>query len=273
MKAAAPDLGFTDPEQCIQWILSAQLTQEQMDIVVGHLTIGETFFFRDQAVFETLKDHVLTPWARSRNGFEKRLRFWSAACCTGEEPYSIAILLNEMAGLLRGWEITIMATDINARFIEKAQQGVYSQWSFRDMPDRLMARYFTKTGRNRFEISPHIKNMVAFSRLNLIEEGPVAPPGGADAVDVIFCRNVLMYLSPDMRTRVIHRLTHSFAGDGWLIVSPSETSLVKAPGLHPVRFPGAILHRKGPPDTEKEKAAKAVLPLPDQEVIKQKRTS
>jgi chemotaxis protein methyltransferase CheR len=259
IQAAAPDLGFTDTEQCIQWVLSARLTQEQIDIIVGHLTIGETFFFRDRNVFDALKDHVLAPMARSRKGSEKRLRFWSAACCTGEEPYSIAILIDEMAGLLQGWKIAIMATDINAQFIEKARQGVYSQWSFRDMPDRLMTRYFTQTGKNRFEISPHIKKMVTFSQLNLIEEGAVMPWGEADAVDVIFCRNVLMYLSPDMRTRVVHRLTPFLAEDGWLIVSPSETALVKAPELHPVRFPGAILHKKGHPETAKEKAV-AVAP-------------
>lgn len=260
MQAAAPDLGFTDTEECIRWILSARLTQEQVDILVGHLTIGETFFFRDHVVFETLKDRILIPWSRSRSGTEKRLRFWSAACCTGEEPYSIAMLLNEMAGLFQGWEIRVMATDINARFIEKAEKGVYSQWSFRDMPERLMARYFTKTGKNRFEISPHIKKMVTFSQLNLIEERPVAPPGGVDAMDVIFCRNALMYLSPDMRERVIGRLTRFLATDGWLIVSPSETSFVQAPGLYPVRFPGSVLHRKGPPGPAKEKTAEWVFP-------------
>jgi chemotaxis protein methyltransferase CheR len=260
IQAAAPDLGFTDAEECIRWILSARLTQEQLNIIVGHLTIGETFFFRDHAVFETLKDHILTPWAQSQNGAEKGLSLWSAACCTGEEPYSIAILINEMGRLLNGWKIAIMATDINARFIEKAEQGVYTQWSFRDMPERLMARYFTKTGKNQFEISSHIKKMVTFSQLNLIEEGPVAPPGGVDAMDVIFCRNALMYLSPDMRERVIGRLTRFLAIDGWLIVSPSETSFVQAPGLYPVRFPGAVLHRKGPLEPAKESADKVVLP-------------
>ena len=259
IQSAAPDLGFTDTEQCIQWVLSARLTQEQADIIVGHLTIGETFFFRDRKMFDTLRDHVLAPMARPRNGSEKRLRFWSAACSTGEEPYSIAILVNEMGALFQGWKVTIMATDINARFIEKAERGVYSQWSFRDMPERLMSRYFSKTEKNRFEISPSIKKMVTFSQLNLIEERCLAAPYGDDGVDVIFCRNMLMYLSPDMRTRVIGRLTGSLAEDGWLIVSPSETSVVEAPGLHPVRFPGSVFHRKGAREAEKGSAAVAPI--------------
>ena len=260
IQAAAPDLGFTDTEQCIQWVLSARLTQEQVDIIVGHLTIGETFFFRDRKVFDTLRDQVLAPMARSRNGSEKRLRFWSAACSTGEEPYSIAILVNEMGALFRGWKVTIMATDINARFIEKAERGVYSQWSFRDMPECLITRYFSKTEKNRFEISPSIKKMVTFSQLNLIEERCLSGPYQDDGVDVIFCRNMLMYLSSDMRTRVIHRLTDALAEDGWLIVSPSETSIVEAPGLHPVRFPGAVFHRKGARETEKGNASAAAFP-------------
>jgi chemotaxis protein methyltransferase CheR len=244
IRAAAPDLGFTDPEQCIRWMLSAELTQQQADTVVAHLTIGETYFFRDREVFAALKDHVLVPLAQSQKRSQRRIRFWSAACSSGEEPYSIAILLDQMEGLLRGWEISMLATDINTRFLEKAKQGIYTQWSFRNMSERLMKQYFTKTGNNRYEISPRIKNRVTFSRLNLIEQGAAGPPAATGAMDVIFCRNVLMYLSPDMRRRVIHRLMTSLAEDGWLIVSPAETSLVETPTLRPIRFPKAIFHKK-----------------------------
>jgi len=93
INAAAPDLGFNDPKQCIRWMLSAQLTQEQADIIVGHLTIGETFFFRDKEVFQGLKEQILTPWTRSRNERERRIKVWSAACSTGEESYSIAMVV------------------------------------------------------------------------------------------------------------------------------------------------------------------------------------
>jgi len=180
--AAAPDLGFDDPEQCIRWMLSARLTQEQVDIIVGHLTVGETYFFRDKEVFQALKEHILTPWSRSRNGREKRIRFWSAACSTGEEPYSIAMLIDQMKPAFEGWEITIIGTDINARFLEKADEGIYSLWSFRDTPDWLMDKYFKETGKGRFEISAHIKKMVRFSHLNLVEKGRFSPPGNTGAM-------------------------------------------------------------------------------------------
>ena len=255
--AAAPDLGFQDPEQCVRWILSGRLTKEQADSIIAHLTIGETFFFRDHAVFADLKDHVLTPWARSRKGSQRRIRFWSAACSSGEEPYSIAILLDQMKDLFHGWEITILATDINARSIEKAKKGIYTRWSFRNLPEGLMAQYFTEVGKNRFELASHIRDRVRFSRLNLIEEGAVTPTPAAGPVDVVFCRNVLMYLSPDMRQRVIHRLSTSLAEGGWLIVSPAEAPLVEVPTLHPIRFPGAVFHKKGAFITVEQGAVKA----------------
>jgi len=102
--------------------------------------------------------------------------------------------------------------------------------------------------------------MVSFSQLNLGSKGHFSPPGNTGAMDVIFCRNVLMYLSADMREKVILRLTGALSKGGWFIVSPSETSFVQAPGLNPVRFPGAILHRKESSTRADRKAAKVVLP-------------
>jgi chemotaxis protein methyltransferase CheR len=254
--AASPDLGFDDTTACIEWLLSARLTREQKDTLVGHLTIGETFFFRDKFIFQALKERFFPAWLGSHEGRKKEITFWSAGCCTGEEPYSIAILIDQMKPAFKGWEVTIIGTDINARFLKKAREGTYSRWSFRNTPDRLIDEYFKKTGKNRFEISAHIRKMVRFSQLNLVQKDHFSPPGNTGAMDVIFCRNVLMYLSPDMREKVIQRLASSLIEEGWLIVSPSETPFVQAPRLHSVRFPGAIFHRKGPPRrADKETAA------------------
>ena len=263
INAAAPDLGFGNTSACIKWLLSAQLTQKQKDTLVGHLTIGETYFFRDKQIFQALKEHIFTPWIRSRNEKEKKITFWSAACCTGEESYSIAMLIDQMP-TFRGWQVKIIGTDINAQFLQKARKGVYTRWSFRDTPDAILRGYFKKRGKDSFEISPAIRKMVSFSRHNLVERG--YPPdfdghlNEQGKADVIFCRNVLMYLSPDMRDKVIQRLTGFLCKGGWFIVSPSETSFVQAQGLNPVRFPGAILHRKGSPRKADKKAAKVVVP-------------
>jgi len=263
INAAAPDLGFGDTNACIKWLLSARLTQKQKDTLVGHLTIGETFFFRDKFIFQALKEQILPAWPGSHDVRKKRITFWSAACCTGEEPYSTAMLIDQMP-VFTGWKVKIIATDINAQFLQKAKKGVYTSWSFRDTPDEILRGYFKKRGKNHFEISPAIRKMVSFSRHNLVAK--VYPPdldehlNEQGKADVIFCRNVLMYLSPDMRDKVIQRLTGSLSKGGWFIVSPSETSFVQAPGLNPVRFPGAILHRKGSPRRADKKAAKVILP-------------
>lgn len=255
INAAAPDLGFDDTTACIEWLLSSRLTQEQKDTLVGHLTIGETFFFRDKFIFQTLKERILPAWLGSHEGRKKAITFWSAACCTGEEPYSIGMLIDQMPAF-RGWNVRIIATDINAQFLQKARKGVYTRWSFRDTPDEILTKYFKKMGKNRFEISPGIREMVSYSRYNLAKKDYPAELDEQGKVDIIFCRNVLMYLSPDMREKVLRRLTNALNKGGWLIVSPSETSFVQVPGLNPVRFPGAILHRKGPPRrADKEKAA------------------
>jgi len=238
-----------DTASCIQWLLSSTLTNKQLDTLVGHLTIGETFFFRDKNIFQVLKDHILSGWIKSSQVRGKSVRFFSAGCCTGEEPYSIAMLIDQMMPKLKDWEITILATDINPRFLQKAEQGVYTRWSFRDTPDEILEKYFKKQADNRYEISTHLKDMVNFCQLNLAERTYTSALNN-NAMDVIFCRNVLMYFAPDLRGEVIKRLTNSLVEGGWLIVSPSEAAFVQQLGLNAVRFPGAVLHRKGPPRKE-----------------------
>ncbi|MBW1734175.1 MAG: tetratricopeptide repeat protein [Deltaproteobacteria bacterium] len=262
IRAAARDLGFDRADACIEWLLSDRLSQRHKEILIDHLTIGETFFFRDRSVFRTLRERILPAWHEAHSGAGDVIRFWSAGCCTGEEPYSIAMLIHETP-LFRERRVSIIATDMNPRFIEKARKGIYTQWSFREIPDEILERYFKKRGKNRFEISPAIRKMVSFSVHNLIDGGP--PQGlqegreGYGKADIIFCRNALMYLSPDMRKRAIQQLMEHLQEGGWLILSPSESSFVREPDLTLVRFSGAILHRKGPPRKE-DMAARASLP-------------
>ena len=244
--SVAKDLGFDDLKACVQLLVSPDLTKKQLDTLIIHLTIGETFFFRDKNLFQVIKDQILARWVQLRQGNNNSLRFWSAGCCTGEEPYSIAMLLDQMKPEIQDWKITILATDINAHFLKKAEKGFYSRWSFRDTPDNIVKRYFKKRGENRFEIAARLKKMVNFCQLNLAEKNFPLPLNDAHSMDMIFCRNVLMYFAPETRARVIRRLTQSLVEGGWLIVSPSETAFVQQPDLNTVRFPGAVLHRKGP---------------------------
>ena len=168
--AAAPAFGAPDAESCAQRLLSAPLTRNQIEILASHLTVGETYFLREKKSFDLLEQQIFPELLRARAGAERRLRVWSAGCCSGEEPYSLAILLDRLIPGFRDWNITLLATDINPEFLRKAADGVYGEWSFRDAPAWLRERYFKKRKNGRFEIDPHIRNRVTFSYLNLAED-------------------------------------------------------------------------------------------------------
>jgi len=244
ISSAAREFGFKDAESCAGWLLSSALTKSQIDILASHLTIGETYFFRQKKSFEVLEEHILPELIHSRRGTEQHLRIWSVGCSTGEEAYSLAILLSKLIPDRKDWNITILATDINPHFLTKASEGVYSEWSFRDTPQWVKERYFTKRDDGLFEILSTIKEMVTFSCHNLAEDTYPSLLNTTNAMDIIFCRNVLMYFTPECEKKVIDKLYNSLVDDGWLIVSPSETSHVLFSQFTTVDFPNAIFYRK-----------------------------
>jgi chemotaxis protein methyltransferase CheR len=249
---AAHQFGFADPALCIDWLLSAPPDKKQLQVLASHLTIGETYFFRDQQTLAALAENILPELIRTRRGREQRLRIWSAACCSGEEPYSLAILLHQLLPDIQDWQVTITATDINPCFLQKAMAGIYGEWSFRNAPVWLKQRYFKRTADGRYLIVPQIKRLVNFTHLNLVEDVYPSLATETNAMDIIFCRNVLMYFSQPQIRKVIENLAHALVGGGWLVVSPSEASKALFPQLINVNFPGAILFKKSgaPPDIE-----------------------
>lgn len=242
--SAAREFGFKDAESCIRWLLKSPLSKNQIEILASYLTIGETYFFRDKESFEVLESHILPELICSRQGNEKRIRIWSAACATGEEPYSIAILMSKMIPDIKDWNITILSTDINPRFLQKATEGVYTKWSFRNTPPWVKERYFKITKNGRFEILPSIKKMVTFSYQNLGEDSYPSLLTNTNAMDIIFCRNVLMYFSQNFSSQVIQKLYRSLVEKGWLIVSPCETSHILFSQFATLNFNNSIFYRK-----------------------------
>lgn len=242
--SAARELGFRDIGSCIRWLLSSPLTQRQTEILASHLTVGETYFFREKKSLSVLEESILPELIRARRMAERSLRIWSAGCCTGEEPYSIAILLDKLIPDLQNWNVTILATDINPRFLQKASEGLYTEWSFRDSPSWIKERYFERKKGGRFEILSKIKKRVSFSYLNLAEDTYPSLMNNTNAMDVIFCRNVLMYFAPERAKKVIDHFYRSLTDGGWLIVSPSETSQALFAPFATVNFPGVIFYKK-----------------------------
>jgi chemotaxis protein methyltransferase CheR len=252
--AAAPALGAGSPEACVHQLLSAPLTRKQIEILASHLTVGETYFFREKKSFTVLEDHVLPELMRTCAHANRQLRIWSAGCCTGEEPYSIAMLLDRLIGHSGKWNVAILATDINPVFLQKAAEGLYSEWSFRDTPAWIKERYFKRRKKGQFEILPHIRKRVTFSYLNLAEDAYPSLTNNTHAMDVIFCRNVLMYFSPEWIQKIGQNFYRSLVNGGWLIVSPVESSSSLFSQFKATPFPEAILYQK----TKKQKSQTSV---------------
>ncbi|MEJ1959788.1 MAG: CheR family methyltransferase [Nitrosomonadales bacterium] len=244
MLAATPEFNFADVESCSNWLLSAPLTRDMHEILASHLSIGETYFFREPRSLEILEKQILPPLLQARRENGRFLRIWSAGCSTGEEAYTIAIMLDRLIPDLRNWNITILATDFNPKFLRKAALGVYGEWSFRDAPDWLRERYFTKGKKGLFEINQHIRKMVTFSYLNFAEDVYPSLPGNTGAMDVILCRNVLMYFTAQRARQVTDNFYRALVDSGWLIVSPTEASNKLLSRFTPCEFPGAVLYRK-----------------------------
>jgi chemotaxis protein methyltransferase CheR len=207
--------------------------------------VGETYFFRDRALFEALEEHVLPPLIESRRRQGSlRLRLWSAGCASGEEPYSLAILLDRLLPDLPAWSVTILATDINLDALEAARRGRYREWSLREAPPWAVERHFGRRADGFFELDPRIRRMAAFAPLNLAGDAYPSLLTSTVAMDLVVCRNVLMYFTEDARRRTASRLAGSLLRGGWLSVAPVEVSVPGLERLETVSLGDCLLRRK-----------------------------
>lgn len=241
---ALPELGYADLAACLDGLLAGQLDQRRLEVLASHLTVGESYFFRDPEIFAALAQHVFPALIRERRETARSIRVWSAGCSSGEEPYSIAMTLARLLPDLERWRVSVLATDINPRALAAGRAGIYGNWSFRhDLPPGAQRWLGERTGGRR-AVVPALKSMVNFAWLNLVEDPYPAIHTNTNAMDVVFCRNVLMYFDAPCAQRVVDRLAACLLDGGWLVVSPVETSLVASTGLVPWRTRGAMLFRK-----------------------------
>ena len=185
--------------------------------VVEAMTTNESFFFRDKIPFDHFREFMLPSLLKSRAA-QHRLRIWCAAASTGQEPYSLAMILKEMASLVAGWRVEIVATDLANEVLEKARAGLYSQFEVqRGLPIQMLMKYFTQSG-DTWQISPEIRAMVQFRPLNLL-----ADFAHLGTFDVVFCRNVLIYFDQPTKIDVLERLARITEQDGYLVLGAAET--------------------------------------------------
>jgi len=207
-----------DMDSLVQWLDSTELPRHELETLAQCLTVGETYFFRELPGLMLLIEQVL-PRLQSESDFE--LNLWSAGCSTGEEPYSLAILLKEHAGSMNNLKINILATDINKSALEKASAGLYSPWSFRGVSASIKSRYFTPYGK-LLKLNKEIAEMVTFRSLNLAADAFPIPSGKNQFWDMIFCRNVLMYMPVARIEEIALKFGQALKTGGWLVTSQVE---------------------------------------------------
>jgi chemotaxis protein methyltransferase CheR len=203
-------------------VAAAIRTRPSTDLVrdvVEAMTTNESFFFRDIKPFEQFRTLVLPTLLKARAA-KRHIRIWSAACSSGQEPYTLAMLLTEAQAQLAGWNIEILATDLSTDILDRAQSGLYTQFEVqRGLPIQLLVKYFKQEG-DRWQISPAIRSMVRYRCFNLLDD-----PTSLGHFDVIFCRNVLIYFDQPTKSRVLDRLSRLMPPDGYLFLGGAETVL------------------------------------------------
>jgi chemotaxis methyl-accepting protein methylase/tetratricopeptide (TPR) repeat protein len=212
------------------------------DTILTHLTIGETYFFRNGSQFDALRQHLL-PEIMARRGGIHTLRIWSAGCATGEEPYSLAITVADMLAGRDPWHISILATDINPAFLARAREALYGEWSFRETSAEQRARFWTQEG-NRWRLNPEIRRMVNFARLNLAVPCFPSTTNGTCALDIIVCRNVTIYFDEATTRQIAERFYAALAPGGWLIVGHAEPQASVYHQFEVHNFPSTVIYRK-----------------------------
>ncbi|MEH6459016.1 CheR family methyltransferase [Chitinimonas sp. JJ19] len=200
--------------------------------LLPHLVVGETYFQRDPETWQALQQDILQPLLQRRSlAGERSLRIWSAACCTGEEAYTLLFCLADLLGpALDDWQLTLLATDINPAFIAHAQAGWYGDYAFRQSTPAWRGRYFSRAGKG-WRVTPPWRSRIRFAVHNLaLHDYSVADPA-VQGYDLILCRNVLMYLTPLATGMALQQLQARLAPEGILLLAAAEAGLAQAAGF------------------------------------------
>ncbi|PIQ27657.1 hypothetical protein COW36_07115 [bacterium (Candidatus Blackallbacteria) CG17_big_fil_post_rev_8_21_14_2_50_48_46] len=202
--------------------LETDAGKDERERLIQELTIGETYFFRYHEQFDALREQILPELIHGSCAARQRLAIWSAGCATGEELYSISILLQRSFPLLQTWDLSLLGTDINRDFLRQAEKAAYRKWSFRNLSEVFLAQYFRQENQE-WHLLPSYSKCVHYRVHNLIHDDilSMAPPGG---FDVIFCRNVLIYFDQVTYRRLISAFYEALQPGGWLILGPAELS-------------------------------------------------
>jgi len=239
----AAKLKNIDISSYIELFLTNSLSMEDCNKLANFLTIGETYFFRDEKLFIVLRTNIIPNIIQSKIN-NKTITFWSSGCSTGEEAYSIAIIMKELLIDFNQWNIQIIATDINSNSLIKARDAIYGEWSFRETDIKFKNQYFDMVEPNQYKLKEEIKKCVTFSYLNLADEVYAIGNKLIKDVDIIFCRNVLMYFSEEQARKIVNRYYKILNNKGWFIVAPSESMLLNKTAFIATNIKNTFLYSK-----------------------------
>lgn len=216
--------------------------QKELDRLFEVITTNETSFYRNPPQIEVFQKNVLPDViSRLRSRGQKSLHIWSAGCSTGEEPYTLAIILHEVLKTeMPAWRIKITANDISESVLKTAERGVYNEYTMRTTPPEIIARYFDKKDGN-YQVKPELKKLVSFTHLNLNDRNQLKR---IERSQIVFCRNVIIYFDDEMKKRVISGFYDNLMPGGYLLIGHSESLHNITRAFKPKHFPGAIIYVK-----------------------------
>ncbi|HDM75580.1 MAG TPA: chemotaxis protein, partial [Deltaproteobacteria bacterium] len=213
-------LGIQRPKEYLWRLKYGDPHGKEFQQLINLLTTNETYFFREFDQLSVFAENCLQEvcTTKERQG-KKKLRLWSAGCSTGEEPYTLSIILQQMVDDYHTWEVKILATDIDTEVLKKAQKGVYSKRSIKDVPEEYLQKYFIREGDN-YKVKFSVKKPIQFRHLNLMDDKKMRLISG---IDFIFCRNVLIYFDENSRRAVVSNFYESLNNGGYIFLGHSES--------------------------------------------------
>ncbi len=217
--------------------------REELNRLFAVITTNETSFFRNPPQLKVFQESILPSIlkAKKEKG-TKNLRIWSAGCSTGEEPYTLSIILHEVLGQnLRSWDVKITANDLSGDVVRRAENGVYTEYTLRSTPEGILKRYFIAEGGGKYRVVPEVKRLVTYGILNLSDRFQIKR---IEPSDIIFCRNVIIYFDDEMKRKVISGFYDNLFSGGHLFLGHSESLHNVSRAFKPRHFPGAIVYTK-----------------------------
>ncbi len=232
--------GFSSYEEYLYYLRYDPKKDVEMKEVVNIVTTNETFFFRDEAQLDAFSSGILPVIVDNNKNSMKLIKVWSAACSTGEEPYTLGMIMAENGLLSNGWRLNIVGSDINDKVIATARRGIYGDYAVRNIPSQYKKRYFDN-GSDTYAITKKIKDMVRYENINLLDHSRMMTMTN---VDVIFCRNVLIYFDDNAKKKVIGHFYDSLKKGGYLVTGFSETLYNISRAFRPVGINKCIVYQK-----------------------------